>query len=148
MQMRNMQHSAALDAREEFIQVFVTREVSRQANKNGVSDADLIEAVRRAEDGLIDANLGAHLIKQRVARSGGGRRGGFRTLLFFKEGERSVFLHMFGKNEKANISEDEKEALRLMAKELASLGNEEFAELVERRQWKEIAYDPEEGVPK
>jgi len=39
-------------------------------------DDRLCEAVERAESGLIDANLGGGLIKQRVARLGQGRSGG------------------------------------------------------------------------
>ncbi len=44
----------------------------------------LCEAVARAGRGLIDADLGAGLIKQRVARPGAGRAGGYRTLSFFR----------------------------------------------------------------
>jgi hypothetical protein len=46
-----------------------------------------------AENDLIDANLGGGVIKQRVARDGEGKSGGFRTLILFKLGNRA-FLFM------------------------------------------------------
>ena len=61
--------------------------------------------------GLIDADLGGHIIKQRVARSGQGRRGGFRLLIGFGS-HRSVFLFGFAKNERENIEDAELKTLR------------------------------------
>lgn len=130
------------------MRIFKTKEFARLARKHDVSDADLIGAVRRAEKGLIDAEIGAHLIKQRVARKGEGRSGGFRTILFLKEHDRAVFLHLYEKSRQANLSDHEREFLREIAKHLASLRNPAFEKLVKDRKWKEIAHDPEEDVPK
>jgi hypothetical protein len=130
------------------MEIYVTKEFARLARKNDVSEADLIEAVRRAMDGLIDANIGAHLIKQRVARKGGGRRGGFRTIVFLMEGDRAVFLHLFEKSRQANLSDHEQETYREFARNLAALTKPAFRKLVEKRKWKEIKHDPEEDVPK
>jgi len=52
---------------------------------------------------LIDAELGGGLIKQRVARSGGGRLGGYRTVIAFRAAQRAVFLYGFAKSERDNI---------------------------------------------
>lgn len=46
-----------------------------------LSDAVLCGAVREMECGLVVADLGGHLYKLRVARPGGGKRDGYRTLL-------------------------------------------------------------------
>jgi hypothetical protein len=51
-----------------------------------------------------------------VARVGGGKSGGYRTLLSAKIGIRFVFLHGFSKNAKANITQDEKKALQYAGK--------------------------------
>ena len=59
-------------------------------------DAALCKAVKEMEDGLIDADLGAFLYKKRVARSGGGKSGGYRTLLSARMGDRYVFLDLSG----------------------------------------------------
>jgi hypothetical protein len=47
-------------------------------------------AIEMAKRGLIDADLGRGLIKQRVARSGQGKRGGFRMLIGFRS-DRAFF---------------------------------------------------------
>jgi hypothetical protein len=61
---------------------------------------------------LIDANLGHGLIKQRVARRGEGKRGGFRTIIAYRAGDRSVFLYGFAKNQQANISREDERDLK------------------------------------
>ena len=89
------------------MRVYATKTFRRFQRKEGISDAALVEAVDRAETGLIDADLGGGLIKQRIARPGQGKRGGYRTIMAYRTGERSVFLYGFGKNERNNIDGDE-----------------------------------------
>ncbi|MGO3743275.1 type II toxin-antitoxin system RelE/ParE family toxin [Kerstersia sp.] len=81
-----------------------------------LSDTALCKAVKEMEDGLIDADLGGFLYKKRVARPGGGKSGGYRTLVSAKIGSRYVFLHGFPKSDKANITQDEKRALQFAGK--------------------------------
>lgn len=87
-------------------------------------DAALCKAVKEMESGLIDADLGGFLHKKRVARPGGGKRGGYRTLLSARIGSRYVFLHGFPKNAKANITQDEKKALQVAGKVFLELSAE------------------------
>ena len=87
--------------------VFETKEIARFARREKISDAALCEAVSRMERGLIDADLGGGLIKQRIAREGQGRSGGFRALLVYRAGDRSVFVYGFAKNRRANIGPKE-----------------------------------------
>ena len=68
------------------MRVFKTKEFARSARRETIRDATLLEAASRAERGLIDADLGGGLIKQRVARPGQGRRSGYRTLMAFRAG--------------------------------------------------------------
>lgn len=98
------------------MRIFLTRWTARFARREGMSGASLVEAVERAERGLVDADLGGCLIKMRVARSGQGRSGGFRTMLAFKSGDRAVFLYVFAKNERENIEPDELQTLRELAR--------------------------------
>ena len=63
------------------MRVFKTRAFARYARREQIDDAALVGAVRRAERGQIDADLGGGVIKQRVARPGAGRSGGFRTVI-------------------------------------------------------------------
>jgi len=52
-------------------------------------------------------DLGGGVFKQRVAKPGGSRSGGFRTIILFRVGGHSFFAHGFAKNEKANVSAEE-----------------------------------------
>ena len=89
-----------------------------------LSDAALCKAVQEMESGLIDADLGGFLYKKRVARPGGGKSGGYRTLLSARIGSRYVFLHGFPKSDKANITQDEKKALQFAGKVFMELSAE------------------------
>jgi len=93
------------------LRVFATKEFARFARKERIGSSQLCEAVRRAGSGLIDADLGGGVIKQRVARQGQGRSGGYRTIIAFRSGDRSVFMYGFAKKSKANISDDELEVV-------------------------------------
>ena len=86
------------------MRVFATRWFTRFARGERIADSRLCEAVDRAQRGLIDADLGRGLVKQRVARPGQGKRGGFRVLIAYRAGERAVFLYGFAKSERDNIS--------------------------------------------
>ena len=99
------------------MRVFKVRSVARFARRERIGDADLIEAIQRAERGIVDADLGGGLIKQRVARPGQGRSGGFRVLVAFRIRDRAVFLYGFAKNERDNIDPDELVELREVAED-------------------------------
>lgn len=88
------------------------RDFARWQQSEGLPDSALCKAVAEMEAGLIDADLGGHLYKKRVARPGRGKSGGYRTLLSARVGSRYVFLHGFPKSDKANITQDEKRALQ------------------------------------
>jgi hypothetical protein len=70
----------------------------RFARQNKISDESLREAIERAQAGLMDADLGGHVFKQRVTRAGQGRSGGFRVLVGYETGKRAVFIFGFPKN--------------------------------------------------
>ncbi len=103
------------------MQTFKTKAFARFADREGVEDAALCEAVRRAGEGLIDADLGGGVIKQRIARRGGGRSGGFRMIVLFRRGELAFFVHGFAKSDRDNLRRDELVAYRLLAHEYLSL---------------------------
>ncbi len=85
------------------MQVFKTKWFARFARNEGILDKSLREAIERAERGLIDADLGGGLIKQRVARPGQGRSGGYRVIVAYRARNLAVFFYGFAKNERANI---------------------------------------------
>ena len=66
------------------VSIFKTKWFTRFARKERLKDRSLAEAIERAERGIIDADLGGGLIKQRVAREGQGRSGGYRMLVAYR----------------------------------------------------------------
>jgi hypothetical protein len=97
------------------VRIFKTKLFARFTRGERITDEHLCEAVERAVRGLIDADLTGGLIKQRVARPGRGRRGGFRVLLAFRPKERAVFVFGFAKNERENINDKELAVVREVA---------------------------------
>lgn len=97
------------------MRTFKTKWFARFARREGIADKSLVEAIKRAERGLIDADLGGGLIKQRVARQGQGRSGGYRTIVAYRKKNRAVFLFGFAKSERENIEPDELKFLQGLA---------------------------------
>ena len=110
----------------------------RFARKQRITDAALIDAVRRAERGQIDADLGGGVIKQRVARAGQGKSGGYRTIILYRQEQRAFFVFGFAKSEQANIDDDDEAQFKKMAKELLALSDAQMAMLIERGRFSEV----------
>jgi hypothetical protein len=101
--------------------IYKNRWFAKFASRVGISDAALVAAVEQANRGLVDADLGGGLIKQRVAREGGGKSGGYRTLVFFRHEERAVFAFGFAKSDKANLNAVELRTYKQAAKIVLAL---------------------------
>lgn len=95
--------------------VYKTKEFAKFARKARLGSEELIEAAKAVASGQWDADLGGGVFKQRIAREGGGKSGGFRTIILFRVGGHSFFVHGFAKNEKANITPKELRALKKLA---------------------------------
>ena len=106
--------------------VYATKAFSRFASKADLEDVHLREAAAAVMAGRFDADLGGDVFKQRVARQGGGKSGGFRTILLFRIGGHCFFAHGCAKNEKANVSAKELKALRRLAQTLLALSDEDI----------------------
>lgn len=120
------------------LRVFKTKWFQRFARREGLADAVLLEAVARAENGQIDANLGSGVIKQRIARPGKGKSGGYRTIVLFRQGERAVFMYGFAKSERANIRADELREFKEAAKHVLALTDKQLADLVREGDFVEV----------
>jgi hypothetical protein len=100
------------------VRIFKTKWFARYARRERIEDKSLCEAIERAERGMIDADLGGGVIKQRVARTGQGRSSGYRMLVAYRYGDLAVFLYSFAKKERDNIEDDELESMRNIAADL------------------------------
>jgi hypothetical protein len=116
----------------------------RFQRKERITDGSLAEAIVRAERGLIDANLGHGLIKQRVARPGEGRRGGFRTVVAYRVGERAVFIFGFAKSDQANLSKADERDLKDFGALLLALDARGIETMIAGDELTELTYDENE----
>ena len=123
------------------LRVFKTRWFTRFARDERIPDDSLSESIARAGRGLIDAELGSGVIKQRVARAGQGRSGGYRVLVAFRRRHRAVFLYGFAKRERENIDRDELITLRELASAWLAADAKQVAEALNEGVLKEVAYD-------
>ncbi|HYD07853.1 MAG TPA: type II toxin-antitoxin system RelE/ParE family toxin [Reyranella sp.] len=109
------------------MRLFKTKPFARFAAKEGIADAVLQDAIRRAEAGLIDADLGGGVIKQRLARRGQGKSGGFRSIVLFRRHATAFFVYGFAKSGRDNIDRQELRAFRLLATEMLAMDEKALA---------------------
>lgn len=115
------------------VRIFSRQEFLKWASRERLSDEILKEAAVEAFSGHFEADLGGYLFKKRIARTAGGKSGGYRTILGFRRtnGSRIFFLYGFAKNERSEIYPRELKALRLLAKQLVDITDEQI-EILER----------------
>jgi hypothetical protein len=128
------------------MKIYKTRWFNRWAHKQGLDDISLCAAVREMVAGLYDADLGGGLVKKRIARSGSGKSGGFRTLIATNKGDRWIFVYGFPKNERSNIDKDEQEALKKLAEQLLSLTPDALETAKDNDELMEVDCDAEEEI--
>ena len=116
----------------------MTRTFDRLARKSGLDDQALLDAVNRAEQGLVDAQLGHFLIKQRIGRPGQGRSGGYRTIITYRKGDLAVFIFAFAKADQDNLADRELVALQGLAESFANFSPADIEALISDRKWRRI----------
>ena len=123
------------------MRILKTKWFVRFVRRERISDSSLCEAVRRAQRGLVDADLGGGVIKQRVARPGQGRSGGYRVLIAYRPDARAVFLYGFAKSERDNVSDDELETARDVARGWLEANADQLARAIEEGLIQEVDHD-------
>lgn len=106
-------------------------------------DAGLREAIERAERSLIDADLDRGLIKQRVARQGKRRSGGYRVIVAYRAKGRAIFLFGFAKSERDNIGTDNLIDLRELAENWLAASTAKMQMELEIGNLQEVEYGKE-----
>jgi len=122
----------------------MTKPFARFARKALIREAELWEAALLANAGLIDADLGGGVIKQRIARTGEGKSGGARTIILFRFKGRAVFVFGFEKKDVGNIKANELEAFKELADVILGYSDNEIAKRVADGALIEVC-PPEEG---
>lgn len=126
------------------MRVFKNAWFERFARKQHIPDQALLEAVEQAEKGQIDADLGSGVLKQRVARQGHGKSGGFRTIILYRATQRAFFVYGFAKGERSNIEDDEKAQFKKAATYVLGLSDQQLTELIGKGQFSEVVRNGEE----
>lgn len=121
--------------------VFKTRQFAKWMRKNDLTDHALCLALSEMVSGLVDADLGGDVLKKRIALPGRGKRGGVRTLVATRRASRWFFVFGFEKNEKANVSSAELEALQWLAKQLLDLTGRQLEVSVQDGSLQEICHE-------
>lgn len=120
---------------------FKVKTFERWMRKAGLTDAMLRVAVEEMSRGLIDASLGGHLVKKRVARTGYGKRGGYRTIVAKKAGQHWFFLFGFQKNDRYNIDQLELRVLQEIGETFLAFTDAELKHALQRGELLEIIND-------
>jgi hypothetical protein len=123
------------------LRIFKNAWFCRFARREKIKDAVLKEAIVRAERGLIDADLGGGVFKQRLARPGQGRSGGYRSIIIFQKGERAFFVYGFAKSDRESIDPDEAAAFKKSAKAFFALSDKQIEILIKDKELSEVDYE-------
>lgn len=126
------------------IRVFKVSSFARWASRAGLSDEALCGTILEIASGLIDAHLGGHLLKKRIAAVGRGKRGAYRAILAYRSERDAFFLCGFAKNERDNISAKELAALKKLAETYAKLGESQLGKALDARIILEVFCDEQD----
>lgn len=120
------------------MRVFKNMWFEKFAVKEGILDRVLCDIADRVLRGDIDADLGGSVFKQRIARQGGGKSGGYRSILLFKMNHAIFFVYGYAKSDKSGLTRAELLGFRKLAKQMFSLPPLELDGLLERGALKEV----------
>lgn len=123
------------------MRILKNRDFHKWAKKAKIKDEHLVNAVREMEKGLFDAKLGAYIYKKRISFGNKGKRGGSRTILAFKLGQIAFFIFGYQKNEIDNISNNELDALRDLAKIYLNFDKNEIEIAIKAKEFIEVFYE-------
>ena len=123
------------------MRVFKNAWFGRFARKRKISEEVIWDAVDRAEKGLVDADLGGGVIKQRIARPGEGKSKGYSSIVLYRKGDKAFFVYGFPKSDLGNIRGDEEEQFKKAAKLILALSDDQIRQLIENGQFEEVKKD-------
>ena len=125
---------------------YMVKRFLHEARKLHVTDRMLNDTLTYfseiAPDGRQRHALGANLYKLRLATNEGqGKSGGSRLILAFQMDHRVIWLHLFAKNDKENITTTELKKLKKLADILLGLSQNEINRLVNSGELYEVSKD-------
>jgi hypothetical protein len=121
------------------IKIYKTPKCSQWLVDSGLSDKDIVDSVNEMISGLVDADLGGGLYKKRIALPGRGKRAGARTIVASCVNDKWFFIFAFAKNEKDNITKDEKRTFQVIANSLFALDDKALEKAVSDKKLVEVS---------
>lgn len=106
-----------------------------EAKKIDLKDEILVETLNEfigmGKEHQQKYSLGANLYKLRLStKEGRGKSAGSRSILAFKKGSRIIWLHLFSKNEKGNVTLTELKKLKYLSNIVLELPDEQIYKLL------------------
>jgi len=120
------------------VRVFKSTWFSRFADKEGITDSKLKEMVNQLEAKQVEADLGGGVYKVRVARTGEGKSGGYRVIVFFKKGNRTFYAYGYPKAVMGNVSEKQLKEFKITAKVIFGYSEKDLNDRVKKGLFIEI----------
>lgn len=120
------------------MRIFKSKWFARFARKEEISDEKLIQAVKDADAGNIDADYGGGVIKQRVARPKEGKSGGYRSIILYRQGEKAFYVYGFAKNVMENIDKADVRGFKKLAKVMLSVSERQVEIMLEKGEIEEV----------
>jgi len=120
------------------VRVFKNTWFNRFADKEGITDIELLETVNKLEAEQPDADLGGGVYKVRLSRPGEGKSGGYRVIVFFKSGELTFYQYGYSKTDRDNIDQKELRLYKKMAKTKLNMTEKELTDAINARELIEI----------
>jgi hypothetical protein len=111
------------------VRIFKNTWFTRFADKEGITDDELKEAVNRLETGQA-ADLGGGVYKVRIARPGEGKSGGYRVIVFFRSEDKTFYHYAYPKAARDNINEKELRFFKKLAKKYLVMTDGDVTEAV------------------
>ena len=104
---------------------------ARAAKNARIGDAALCNAIAQVMAGQAD-DLGGGVFKKRLSNNL------FRSIILARGGDYWVYQFLFGKQDRANIDDEELSQFRNLAKRYAALSTDQVADLFASKDWIEI----------
>lgn len=132
------------------VRVFAVPQVTRLLRKDRIPEATLCTVARELVEGRLtagEANLGDGLWKKRLARRGGGKSGGYRTIVAYRrpQSERVLFAYLFAKSTAATITPAGQAALARTATAFIGASDMQVSALLAADDIREVMCDGDEA---
>ncbi len=109
------------------MKILATKWFRKWIKKAKIEIVDLISSANIINNNpQTSISLGSGLYKVRIKKEHQGKRGGYRTLLIFKQDELVVYVYGFSKSEKDNLEKDELKMFKKLSKDILNMENKEL----------------------